>query len=161
MAGPSSQITKGFQVRGYLGFDSVPTLGGKAGASTIAVGDFLSVSAGLLVPASQGDDAVLVGIATSASTASGTTVTYVPLLQGVIVEATLDGGTNANVALVDTGIRFESFGLGKDTGNAKFFIDKDNTTDTLFTVIDFVDAIGTTRGRVKAVVSAGTGAFGA
>lgn len=144
MAGPSSQITKGFKLSKHF-FGATPVLSGKANA-TIAVGDVLEEASGLLTLADSGDTATIVGVATSAAVAGGT-VNYIPAWNGVIWEATLDGDTNTGIVLAEAQL-FQQYDLGIDAGNGKPYVDQESTGATILTVVGLVDAVGTAYGRV-------------
>ena len=147
MAGPSSEITKGLEVRQHF-YTSLPILTGIAGA-TIAVGDVLEEdTAGLLALADTDDVVTVVGVAMSAGTAAAATViNYVPAWSGIIWEATLDHSSTTGHVLVVAN-RLQQFGLGIDSGNSKPYVAVDEVTATLFNIVNFVDPLATVRARV-------------
>lgn len=159
----TNKIASGFEIWQHQQSASIPVLAGKAGATAITVGMPLIVSSGLLVPAAgtNADDTEVVGLAQSASTVSGTMVRYVPFWNGIVFVARV--GSIANEDATPTtpadANRFESYGLGVDAGNGRYFVDLDNTTDALFCIIDIVD-VGAVRGRVLVVPNSATMVWG-
>lgn len=165
MAAPTAaQITTPLAVYKHQHSASTPTLSGVAGATTITRGMPLIQSSGLLVPAagSNADDTEVVGLAMSGSTATGTTITYVPFWQGIIFVAQLCSvGSESTVPTTPADAnRFESYGLGVSQSGNRYFLDLDNTTDALFCVIDLLD-LATVRGRVLCTPNVATTVWGA
>lgn len=165
MAAPTAaQITTPLRVWQHKNSPSVPTLSGKAGATAITVGMPLIQSSGLLVPATgdNTDDTEVVGLAQSASTASGTVITYVPFWTGILFVAQLCSlGSESTVPTTPADAnRFESYGLGVSQTGSKYFLDLDNTTDALFCVVDILD-VATVRGRVICTPNSATTVWGA
>lgn len=144
MAGPSSQILKGFTVAKHY-YTSIPMMRIRAGV-TIAVGDVLEEASGLAALADTDDTATIIGVAASAG-ASGGYVNIIPAWNGIIFEATLDGDTNTGIVLAETQL-FQQYGLGIDAGNSKPYINQEETTNSILTVVSLVDAVGATYGRV-------------
>lgn len=144
MAAPSSQILKGFLLNKHF-YGSMPMLSAICGA-TIAVGDVLEETSGLLALADHDDAVTIVGVAKSAGV-SGDRINYIPAWNGVIFEATLDEDTNTGTLLA-AAQKFQQYGLGIDAGNGKPYINSQETTAVALTVVDFIDAIGASYGRV-------------
>lgn len=159
MAGPSSQITKGFTLHKHF-YGATPILSAEANA-TMANGDIVEEASGLLTLADHDDIATLVGVLQSAATA-GAVVPYIPAWPGIIFEATLDGDTNTGIALAKAQL-FQQYGLGIDAGNGKPYVNQEDTTNTVLTVVGFApDAtVGSTYQRVLVVFMSNKTVWGA
>lgn len=146
MAGPSSQIARGFELAQHF-YSSTPVLYGLSSVA-LAVGDVLEEdTAGLLALADTDDTTTVVGVCMSTATAAGQTVSYIPAWNGVIFEATFDNSTTTGELIAQANV-YQQYGLGIDAGNLKPYVAKDETTATILTVIRNVDAIGASYGRV-------------
>lgn len=143
MAAPSSQILKGITLSQHW-YGSMPTKSGKAGA-TIAVNDVLAIvdATGLLGLAAHDATSLVVGVAKSIAV-SGGTVNYIPAWSGCIFEITKDTDVNTGLVngLVADTDRLQQYGLGIDAGNGKPYLNGDEETATILTVVDIVqDAV--------------------
>lgn len=133
MAAPSSQILDNIRLHEHF-YGSTPMWYGTAGG-TIAEGDVLSWSSGLLVKSSNHDIAALVGVALAAGTAAAAqTIPFIPFWPGTVWEITLDNSSTTGATLAQANIGV-GYALGLDAGNGKFYVDTADTTDVALKII--------------------------
>lgn len=147
----SGTITKGFRLHSHPGFAALPVLEGTVGgtALTVPAGYFLPVinSSGVLVVATADQTAEVVGLACE-SAAAGAQVRYVPAWVGIVWECTLEDQSNEAHALTAAN-KYAQFAMQVDPAGSLFhYADENDTTNTVLSVVNFVDAATTVRGRV-------------
>lgn len=140
-------ITKGFTPpKKHYGHVSPPVMQATAGG-TIRVGDVLIDSAGTAIKATADATTLILGVAASAAT-SGNPVNFYAALPGVVFEATLEDETNESHALTATDL-WGRYAVQVDPGGSLYhYVDENDATNYSVTVVGFVDAVTTVRGRV-------------
>jgi len=132
------------------GLASTPLRSGiEAAGQTWKAGAPLISSSGKLAEAA--DDVVtgIVGFATTdASGVTDTPVDYVPAVEGIAFEATLEDQSGGDYALTQANL-YLSYAL-RATAGGLWYLDQNDTPNAAATVIQLVDPIGTVQGRVIA-----------
>lgn len=145
------------QIQGGLGIGVLGDAAPEAASQTFEPGAVLISSSGLLAEASN-DPAVatVVGFATGPATGvTGTDVPFTPARRGLYLIANLDnaqsGGNAPGTKALAATDRFAKYGLGKDGASGNWYIDAASSVDAV-QIIRLLDPIGTTQGRVLAVM---------
>lgn len=155
-------VQQGLTPRRVSGQSSVYLFEGPEGAAVTAKrGAPLIFTAGLLVEAAAQPVAGLVGISShDGHNAASQRMKFVAALPGMRFEGTLCVDSTNTHVLVATNVGI-GYALIKDITNNRWFIDPSDTTHDAVNVLDYVDAIGTTKPRVEFVFMSSTTVFGA
>ena len=145
-------LTRGFQATRTMGLTMIPLITVLEGGSTqtFKKGAVLVASSGYAVVGAADPSAeTIIGVAAQdASGTQGTEIKVVPALPWVIFEGQIQNAA-ADATLVIATHMLAQFSINLTT--TKFWIDTDDNTHTIVTIIGFKDAVGTLNGVVEFV----------
>ena len=149
-------VTRAIHPSETMGIGSIPMLWQLEGASETfkrgcPIGRGASSSAGYLVANGTGSAGTILGVAMEDghNTSRGLyTMPYVPALPHILFEGQVHHATSASAAKIQQSDMGSSFGLAL-TSAGKSYINKADISAPQITIVDFIDPVGTTNGRVK------------
>lgn len=144
-------LTRGFEYARLLGLENPPIMTFlEASGQSFKAGELLIVSSGYVAVGSADPSAeTIVGIALhDASGVQGTDVKVMCAMPGVIFEGQLQNGAGTATIAIATHM-LAQFGVAV-TSN-KWWIDTDETSSVIVTIVGFKDAVGTLNGIVEFV----------
>lgn len=138
---------------------SVPVLTGPEGATqTFKTGAPVTASGGYLVEDTTDPDNI-VGVAIDPATGTtGTQRAVAPWIPSVLFEATLDNSGASPLTLAQTDL-YAQYGLAKDSTTGAYYVDQAETSAVACTIVEFLDPVGTSQGRVLVAPIAARSAF--
>lgn len=147
-----------------LGLYATPSLVGPEGATqTFKKGAPLIASGGYLVVAAADATSGIIGFAEEDAhndAVAGThSIGYTPALPHVVFEAVLEDQANFNHVSAVTN-RFVKYALQTDPVSLAWFLDENDTGNGVGLVVDFVDAVGTTKATVLFIVDISSTIYG-
>jgi hypothetical protein len=86
-------------------------------------------------------------------------LSFIPALPGLIFEGCLEGTSSTAHPSTQASVWLQ-YGQDIDATNHRYYLNFDDTTAKLFTVIRLLDPLGTVRGRVQFVFMASKTIFG-
>ncbi len=121
----------------------IPMLRGiEKASSSWKAGDPLVADTGELTVDTTDPDGILGIAAADASGVAGAEARYIPWIPGILFEANIASGASARSQ------QFVAYGLVRDGTTGAYCVDTSETSAVACVVVDFVDPIGTTQGRV-------------